>query len=81
MRHEKGHDHLRLIASLFEAIISQVQKDVANGLNFSETNNAVNVNDFRERVTDGEEHVTRAFNAFVPVAIERAYAEAKGTLQ
>jgi hypothetical protein len=78
---EKGHDHLRLIASLFESIISQVQEDVANGLSLSETTNAVNVKDFRERVTGGEEHATRAFNAFVPVAIERAYVEAKGTLQ
>ena len=75
---EKGHDHLRLISSLFESIISQVHVDVANGLSLSEATNAVNVNDFRERVTGGEEHATRAFNAFVPVAIERAYKEAKG---
>jgi cyclase len=78
---EKGHDHLRLIASLFESIVSQVQKDVAIGLSLSETKDTVNVDDFREQVTGGEKHATRAFNAFVPVAIERAYADAKGTLQ
>lgn len=78
---EKGHDHLRLIASLFGSIVSQVQDDVANGLSLSETKNVVNVNDFREPVTGGEEHATRAFDAFIPVTIERAYKEAKGTIE
>jgi cyclase len=78
---EKGHDHLRLIASLFESIVSQVQEDVANGSSLPETENSVNVNGFRERVTGGEEHATRAFDAFVPVAIERAYKEAKGGVE
>jgi glyoxylase-like metal-dependent hydrolase (beta-lactamase superfamily II) len=78
---EKGHDHLRLIASLFESIISQVQEDVANGLSLSDAEKSVDVIGFRELVTGGEEHATRAFDAFVPVAIERAYKEAKGDVK
>jgi cyclase len=78
---EKGHDHLRLIASLFESIILQVKKDVAKGLSLPETKDDVNVHGFREPVTGGEEHATRAFDAFVPVAIEKAYKEAKGAVQ
>jgi cyclase len=78
---EKGHDHLRLIASLFESITSQVQADVANGLSLSDAEKSVNVIGFRESVTGSEEHATRAFDAFVPVAIERAYKEAKGAAE
>jgi cyclase len=78
---EKGHGHLRLIASLFESIVSQVQQDVTDGLSLSNTENNVNVSGFRGLVTGGEEHATRAFDAFVPIAIERAYKEAKGDVE
>lgn len=77
---EKGHEHLRLIASLFDSIVVQVQEDIANGLSLEETEREVKIDDFRQPVTGGEEHATRAFNAWIPVAIERAYKEAKGTV-
>jgi hypothetical protein len=37
----------------------------------------VNVDQFRAGLTIGEEHAERAWDGFVPVAIERAYLEAK----
>jgi glyoxylase-like metal-dependent hydrolase (beta-lactamase superfamily II) len=76
---KKGHEHLHRITALFESIVSQVQDDVRLGLSLEDTKKKVNVEQFRTPLTAGEEHAMRAFDGFVPVAIERAYQEAKGT--
>jgi cyclase len=74
---ERGHEHLRQVAGLFESIVSQVQDDVGSGLSLEDTKKKVDVDRFRAPLTGGEEHAMRAFDGFVPVAIERAYLEAK----
>jgi cyclase len=73
---EHGHEHLRLIASLFESIVSQVNDAVRTGLSLEDTKKKVNVAPLRDAVTGGEEHAMRAFDGWVPVAVERAYKEA-----
>jgi hypothetical protein len=62
-----------------ESIVSQVREDVRLGLSLEDTKKKIDVEQFRAPLTGGEEHATRAFDAFVPVAIERAYLEAKET--
>ena len=76
---KKGHEHLHRVAALFESIVSQVQEDVRLGLSLEDTKKKVDVERFRLPLTGGEEHATRAFNGWVPIAIERAYLEAKAT--
>jgi cyclase len=76
---ERGHEHLHQVTGLLEAIVSQVQEDVRRGLSLADTKKRVNVDGFRAPLTAGEEHAMRAFDGFVPVAIERAYLEAKET--
>jgi cyclase len=78
---ERGREHLHRITSMFESIVSQVQDAVRNGLTLDATKHKVDLEEFRESVTHGEEHATRAFNGFVPIAIERAYAEAKESVR
>ncbi|MFZ0820217.1 MAG: MBL fold metallo-hydrolase [Candidatus Acidiferrales bacterium] len=73
---ERGHDHLRLVEQLFESIVSQVKASVAIGLSLDDTKKKVNVEQFRQPITKGEDHANRAFDGFVPAAIERAYQEA-----
>ena len=74
---EHGHEHLRHVTQLFESIVSQVKDDVRSGLSLADTKAKVNVEEFRVRLTGGEEHAERAWDGFVPVAIERAYLEAQ----
>lgn len=74
---EKGHTHLHQITALMESVVSQVQEDVRLGMSLEETKKKINVEQFRLPLTSGEEHATRAFDGFVPVAIERAYDESK----
>lgn len=73
---EHGHDHLRLVARMFGSIVSQVDADVRAGLTLDETKKKVDVEQFRQPMTNGEDHANRAFDGFVPAAIERAYQEA-----
>jgi cyclase len=73
---EHGHEHLRVVEEMFSSIVSQVEDAVRNGLTLDETKEKVNVEEFRKPMTDGEEHAMRAFDGFVPAAVERAYQEA-----
>jgi cyclase len=76
---EHGHDHLCLVARMFGSIVSQVDADVRAGLTLDETKKNVSVEQFRQPMTNGEDHANRAFDGFVPAAIERAYQEASLT--
>ena len=74
---EHGDEHLRLVARMFDSIVSQVEADVRAGLTLDETTKKVSVEQFRQPMTNGEDHANRAFDGFVPAAIERAYQEAR----
>jgi len=76
---KRGHTHLRQVTQLMEFIVSQVRENVRSGLSLEDTKRKIDVEQFRIPMTAGEEHATRAFDAFVPVAVERAYLEAKET--
>jgi glyoxylase-like metal-dependent hydrolase (beta-lactamase superfamily II) len=72
---ERSHEHLHQVLQLFESIVSQVDAAVQAGLSIEETKAKVNVEGYRAPLTHGEEHALRAFDGFVPAAIERAYQE------
>jgi cyclase len=74
---ERSHEHLRQVLQLFESIVSQVEDDARNGFSLADTKSRVHVEQFRARITGGEEHAERAWDGFVPAAIERAYVEVK----
>jgi glyoxylase-like metal-dependent hydrolase (beta-lactamase superfamily II) len=74
---KKGHEHLHRVTSLFESIVAQVQDDVRMGLGLEDTKKEVDVESFRASLTCGEGHASRAFDGWVPVAIERAHLETK----
>jgi len=76
---ERGREHLHQVTQLFESIVSQVRDDVRASLSLADTKKKVNVEEFRVPLTGGEEHAMRAFDGFVPAAIERAYLEATET--
>jgi cyclase len=72
---ERDREHLHQVTQLFESIVSQVDAAVQAGLSVEETRAKVNVQEYRMPLTHGEEHASRAFDGFVPVAIERAYSD------
>jgi cyclase len=76
-----GRDHLHLVTQLFESIVSQVKSAVAAGLSLDDIRKKVDVEKFRAQLTAGEDHANRAFDGFVPAAIDRAYQEASGTIK
>jgi glyoxylase-like metal-dependent hydrolase (beta-lactamase superfamily II) len=73
---ERSREHLHQVTQLFESIVSQVDAAVRAGLSVEDTKAKVNVEEYRAPLTHGEEHAMRAFDGFVPAAIERAYQEA-----
>jgi cyclase len=77
---EQGHDHLRLVAQLFESIVTQVQAAVTTGLSLEDTKKKVDVEKFRQAMTGREEHGNRAFDGFIRGnAVEKAYKELTNT--
>jgi hypothetical protein len=56
-----------------------VQDAVRRGLPLEATKHKVDVEEFREPITHGEEHAMRAFDGFVPIAVERANLAEKGS--
>lgn len=80
---EQGKDQVSLVAAVFESIVAQVRDAVAKGLSLDDTEKAVNVQSFRERVaaTTQPPMTPAAFKARVDGVVERAYLEAKGELK
>lgn len=77
---QPGKDHLNLVAEVIGSIVEQVRPGVGRGLSLEEVKKSVNVEQFRQRVTGGQERLNAAFDQRVAGLIERAYWELMGKL-
>jgi cyclase len=78
------HDdaYLRTLIELFQALTSQVKDAVARNLTLEQTQKAVRLDEFYERMAGNDLMWGRAFrSAFLHPAVERAYQEATGHLK
>jgi hypothetical protein len=80
-RGQAGRDHLHLLASVFESLVSQVETSARAGLSLDDTLKKVDLGNFRERVIGGDEVATRYWNFFMSEAAKRTYAEATGQVK
>jgi cyclase len=80
-RGQAGRDHLHLLASLFESLVSQVETSARAGLSVDDTLKKVDLGNFREQVIGKDEVATRYWNFFMAEAAKRAYAEATGQVK
>lgn len=77
---QQGKEHLNLVASVLASVVEQVRAAVSRGLSLEDTKKAVNVEQFRQRITSGQERLNAAFDQRVAGLIERAYWELTGKL-
>ncbi len=78
---QKGKDHVKLLAQIFDSIVQQVRAAIDKGLSLEETKKAVNLEQFRQAITGGDAAQDRNFNARIETYIERAWREARGELK
>jgi glyoxylase-like metal-dependent hydrolase (beta-lactamase superfamily II) len=78
---QKGKDHVRLLAQIFDSIVQQVRAAADKGTSLDDTKKAVKVEQFRQAITGGDAAQNRNFDARIAVYIERAWREAKGELK
>ncbi|MGH9776873.1 MAG: MBL fold metallo-hydrolase [Candidatus Acidiferrales bacterium] len=78
---QKGKDHVKLLALVFESIVTQVRAAIDKKLSMEDTKEAVNVEPFRQAITGGNAQQNQAFDARIGTYIERAFREAKGELK
>lgn len=76
----RGKDHLVLVRRMFEAIVEQTASAVAAGADLETTRAAVELAPFRAALVGDDAVAARAWDAFVPATIERAWLEARGEL-
>ncbi|MFQ5817094.1 MAG: MBL fold metallo-hydrolase [Terriglobia bacterium] len=77
---QQGKEHLKLVTEVFASVVAQVRAAVSRGLSLEETKKAVNVGEFRARVTGGQAQANAAFDRRIAVIIERTYWELTGKL-
>lgn len=77
---QEGREHLELVAEVFETLVSQVRAAVESGQSLEETQAAVDLSAFRDRVAGADEQRQRAFDRRVAWIAERAYLELTGKL-
>lgn len=78
---QKGKDHVKLLATIFDSIVTQARAAVDKDLSLDDTKKAVNVESFRQAITGGDAAQNRNFDARIATYIERAWREAKGELK
>jgi cyclase len=71
----KGKDHLRAVSEVFGSIYLEVKKAVGEGLTLEQTKARLNLAPYRARLSYGDARAGRAFDEFVPAAIERMFEE------
>jgi cyclase len=82
VRHgQAARDHLHLIAGVFESMVSQVADAVHAGLSVEDTVKKVDLERFREQVTQNDPVASRYWGFFMGEGVKRAYQEATGTVK
>jgi cyclase len=78
---QHNNDYIDLVSSLLESFTSQVQQAVLENLSLDDTRKKVDVRSFEKQFAGDNANRRRNFEAyFLGMAVERAYKEAKGTL-
>ncbi len=78
---QHNNDYVDLVSSLLQTFNSQVQQAVRQNLSLDETRKKVDVASFEKQFAGDNPNRRRNFEAyFLGMAVERAYKEAKGTL-
>ena len=78
---QHNNDYIDLVSSLLESFTSQVQQAVLENLSLDDTRKKVDVRSFEKQFAGDNPNRRRNFEAyFLSMAVERAYKEAKGTL-
>jgi cyclase len=76
-----NNDYIDLVSKLLQSFNSQVQQSVRQNLSLDETRKKVDVSTFEKQFAGDNPNRRRNFEAyFLGMAVERAYREAKGTL-
>ncbi|MCB1033613.1 MAG: MBL fold metallo-hydrolase [Acidobacteria bacterium] len=76
VRHGKAH--LRLVLRMFRSLAEQTRSAAKGGKSLEETQAAVDLGEFRTLLAGDDATAQRAFDAWMPETIARAYAEATG---
>ena len=71
----QGKDHLRSVAAVFTAVYADVQRAVRDGLTLEQTKARVDLASHKPKLTYGDARAGRAFDGFMPEAVERMYEE------
>jgi glyoxylase-like metal-dependent hydrolase (beta-lactamase superfamily II) len=78
---QHSSDYMDLVSGLLQSFNSQVQQAVRQNLSLEETRKKVDVESFKKQFASDNPNRQRNFEAyFLGMAVERAYKEAKGTL-
>jgi glyoxylase-like metal-dependent hydrolase (beta-lactamase superfamily II) len=78
---QHNNDYIDLVSNLLESFNSQVQQAVQQNLSLDDTRKKVDVASFEKQFAGDNPNRRRNFEAyFLGMAVERAYKEAKGTL-
>jgi glyoxylase-like metal-dependent hydrolase (beta-lactamase superfamily II) len=78
---QKGNDHVKLLAQIFDSLVQQARVAVEKGLGLEDTKKAVSLEPFRQAITGGNPQQNHAFDSRIETYIERAWREAKGELK
>ncbi len=74
----RGKEQLRLLKDYFTAIGERARAAVAGGRSLEQALESIDLSAFRQRLARGDERLERAFDAYAPEAVSRAFAEASG---
>ncbi len=78
---QHNNDYIDLVSALLQSVNSQVQHAVQQNLCLDDTRKKVDVASFEKQFSGDNANRRRNFEAyFLGMAVERAYQEAKGTL-
>jgi glyoxylase-like metal-dependent hydrolase (beta-lactamase superfamily II) len=75
-----GGEHLALVRAMFESIVEQVAVAVAAGTALEEAQARIDLDGFRRALVGDDAVAARAWEAFIPATVERAWLEARGEL-
>lgn len=79
-RVRRGKDHLLRVRDLYASIVVQVDSAVERGLDLESTQEAMELEGFKEALVGDDPVAGRAWGSFIPATIERAWYEARGEL-
>lgn len=75
---QRDKEYMKLVTSLLESVVKQVDESVSRGLNLEETRKALNLDSFKSRFAGDDPELNHAFdNYFLLPATERVYQQIK----